>query len=332
MMTPTLAFLLLMGVLYLYAITAAIDFGSGAILLWSVVRGRVDVYQTVERYASPIWEVVNVFFILFAVGFVGYFPKAIPLVGTVMLVPGAVGLGAIAVRSLAFVLRAINPHHAPRLFPWLLGVTGVLAPLPFVSLFALLHGTGYSVVGGVVRVDLAALLLNPITLIFMAVAVASEFALAALFLAYYARASGLRLAADSLRRMARPWLVAMGILLVVALGALIATEPAGSGWQWPLFALGVVGLGTGLYRVRLGDAGGALLSVLAGSLLGLLGMAAWQLPWLVLSQVSLASVFTGAAMSQALTLVLAIGIVLVVPALIFLGRLVLQDAVKARAV
>ncbi|MGC8488802.1 MAG: hypothetical protein ACP5QO_11400 [Clostridia bacterium] len=92
---------------------AAIDFGSGAILMWAVVKGWLDIFQTVERYASPVWEVVNVFFILFAVGLVGFFPGAMPLAGTVMLAPGAVGLGASAVRSLAFVLRAINATTSP---------------------------------------------------------------------------------------------------------------------------------------------------------------------------------------------------------------------------
>lgn len=331
-MTPANAFLLLMLVLYLYAVAAAIDFGSGAILLWAVVKGRLDIFQTVERYASPVWEVVNVFFILFAVGLVGFFPGAIPLAGTVMLVPGAVGLGAIAVRSLAFVLRAYNPHHFPRLFPWLLGVTGILAPLPFVSLFAFLQGYGFTMrgagTGAHVTVHLASLLLNPITLAFMAVAIAAEFALGALFLSFYARASGLRRASESLRRIGQPWLVAMVLMLLLALGVLMDLSRTAMGLSWLLFFVGVVGLSAGLWLAGRDAPGPALLTVLLGTLAGLMGMAVWQLPWMIVDQVPIGAVFTNPAMASALTVVLGIGIVIVVPSLVFLGRMVLRDAYR----
>ncbi|MGC8487824.1 MAG: hypothetical protein ACP5QO_06335 [Clostridia bacterium] len=58
------------------------------------------------------------------------------------------------------------------------GSTRMLAPLPFVSLFAFLQGGGFTMrrtgTGAHVTVHLAGVLLNSITLAFMAVAIGSS--------------------------------------------------------------------------------------------------------------------------------------------------------------
>jgi hypothetical protein len=38
----------------------------------------------------PVWEVTNVFFVFFFVGFVGFFPESIKYLGTVLLIPSPV--------------------------------------------------------------------------------------------------------------------------------------------------------------------------------------------------------------------------------------------------
>jgi cytochrome d ubiquinol oxidase subunit II len=328
-LTPSAAFLLLVFVLFLYAMAAAIDFGSGAVWLWAELRGRADVAALAMRYASPVWEVVNVFFILFAVGMVGFFPGALPAVGTAMLVPGALGLGAIAVRSLAFVLRGASPPWAPRLFPWLVGVSGLAAPLPFVTLFALLEGVGVRPGPGGVAVNLAALFLDPLTLLFMLAAVAAEIGMGALFLAFYARPAREPWAFDTLTRAAPPALAVMALALLAALIPLHALSPhAGSG-VWFLFALAAGAEAAAVSLARWRQPGPGLLAALAGGLMGLMAMAWAQLPWLVRGRLTLAAAFTNPAMAGALTAVLGIGMVIVVPSAVYLSLLVLADARRA---
>lgn len=65
----------------------------------------------------------------------------------------------------------------PRAVPWIPGVTGVLAPLPCVSLFSLFEGRGFTLAAAGIHAHVLGLIANPATLVFMIVAVSSEFAL-----------------------------------------------------------------------------------------------------------------------------------------------------------
>ena len=56
--------------LFLYIIVASIDFGAGFFTLHTKLN------HLVERYLNPVWEVTNVFFVFFFVGFVGFFPDS----------------------------------------------------------------------------------------------------------------------------------------------------------------------------------------------------------------------------------------------------------------
>lgn len=131
-----------------------------------------------------------------------------------------------------------------------------------------------------------------------------------------------------LSTMARPWLVVMGASLLAALVVLLGVNGPMPLASMALFAVGVAGI---LVAFRLNgrrQAGGAILAVLVGAFSGLLGLSLWQLPWMVLHQVPLSAVYTNPSMSSALTLMVAVGVVIVGPSLIFLGTLVLRDATR----
>ena len=72
--------------LFLYIIVASIDFGAGFFTLHKINWGREKINHLVERYLNPVWEVTNVFFVFFFVGFVGFFPDSALYFGTVLLV------------------------------------------------------------------------------------------------------------------------------------------------------------------------------------------------------------------------------------------------------
>ena len=79
--------------LFCYIIIASIDFGAGFFALHSKLTGdEKKINHLISRYLNPVWEVTNVFFVFFFVGFVGFFPESIKYLGTVLLIPGSIAL------------------------------------------------------------------------------------------------------------------------------------------------------------------------------------------------------------------------------------------------
>ena len=71
--------------LFCYIIVASIDFGAGFFALHSRITGEEKkINHLIHRYLNPVWEVTNVFFVFFFVGFIGFFPDSAKYLGTVL--------------------------------------------------------------------------------------------------------------------------------------------------------------------------------------------------------------------------------------------------------
>lgn len=326
-LTPMAAFLVAWLALYLYAVAAGIDFGAGALHAWARLRGHTLLADVIDRYMSPIWEVVNVFLVLFVVALVGFFPGAVRPLGTVMLLPGALGLGLIAVRAVAFVMAKLFPSPTP-LFSVLLGAMGLLAPLPLVTWFPVVLGHGWLLQQGAPVLSPSAAFFSPLSLSFMVSALLSELSLAGLFLAWYAHAGQHEAAARLAVAPARLTLPLAGVALAVTL--LLAHLPVSpTSLAGGAFAAGLLAWVAATWQGRQGAYGPALVLALAGQMAGFAGYALAQAPYLVRPTLTLAAAFTDAEMARTLTWVLGAGAAVVVPTLLLLGTFALRQVRRA---
>ena len=96
-----IAYGLLWGVLTIYALLAALDFGAGFYRWLAGLRGHAEERTIAQDFLNPVWEVTNVFLVLLVVGMIGFFPIAAQIFGTALLLPFSLAIIALAVRGAA---------------------------------------------------------------------------------------------------------------------------------------------------------------------------------------------------------------------------------------
>ena len=100
--------------LFFYIIVASIDFGAGFLTLHTKLTGEEKkINHLIERYLNPVWEVTNVFFVFFFVGFVGFFPDSALYLGTLDPTLGHPLIGANVKSILAFAKLPNISYHVP---------------------------------------------------------------------------------------------------------------------------------------------------------------------------------------------------------------------------
>ncbi len=308
-----IAFLIVFGFLQIYAALAAIDFGAGGLYLWAWLRGDRALSDAVIQYMSPVWETTGVFLICFVVGMVAFFPGAVELYSSALLVPATVAVALLVVRGIAFT----HAHHTGRPgWPTALsfGLSSLLIPV-FLGPFFTVTEVGLRPGGEELHAWT-----HPLTLGIAAVGLAYMGALSATFLAFWVERQGQE---DVAARFAR--LGAIGNLLTVPTtgGLLVALQTAAPYHFGKLAALWPMGILIGAlavassYLVRKEGAGRAL--AFGGSMAGfVIFFAAYgftRLPYLVYPTVTVDSALTSPAMFQALLATLVVGVLLVGPAL-----------------
>jgi cytochrome bd-type quinol oxidase subunit 2 len=318
--TPAAAFLVIWAILAVYSVLTAIDLGAGAYLAWAELTGDAALWRVVDRYATPVWESVHSFLILLLLAMEAFFPRAINLYAQILLVPLAATFALLAVRQVGFAMRhevAPLPGRAGRLWrPLTIGGAGLLAPLPAMTFLSVVEGKGFSVVHGVPRFSIAVLLGQPLTLAFMALALASELYMAAAFLRYFADLMGEAAVVRRLRRAAFVFGAAVTAAALVALAVLARQVPSaaeGFGRTAPLWALSLAALVAAGVTEALRRPG-PLALILSGVMYlgGYLALGLLQLPYLIRGRVTIAQAFTSPAMAHALGAVLVVGFVAVV--------------------
>ena len=328
-MLPELCLAVLMAGLAAYGVLGSADFGAG---FWDLTAGGARrggrVRGMIQRSMSPVWEANHVWLIFVLVIFWTAFPRAFGSVMSTLYVPLFFAALGIIFRGTAFALRGqaatINESR-------ILGATFALSSV----LVPFFLGTA---LGGIAsgRVPVGNAAGDPIsswtgtTSIFVGVlAVVSGAYLSAVFLAGDSRRAGLddMVAAFKGRALgagAVAGLLAIGGLLVVREGARSLYDGLTSGLGLAFVVASALAGVVTLALVYTERFGAARLSAAAAVGAVIVGWAAAQSPDLLPGELTLDQAAAGDATLTALLVSVAFGLVLLVPALWWLFRLVLQ--------
>jgi cytochrome bd-type quinol oxidase subunit 2 len=338
--TAGLALLAVWALLAIYSVLMALDLGAGAYLAWARLRSDGVLATVVETYATPVWEAVNGLLVLLLLAMEAFFPRVINLYATVLLIPLGVTFALLSVRQVAFAMRHQGTpgggERGRRLAVYAAGVVGLAVPLPAMTFFTVLQGQGFALVHGVPVFEPAALLFDPISLAFMALALLAELHLAAVFLRWFAELMGeegpRRTFGVAAVRLAAPVAAAAVVAVLVLLHHVPHAAPALER-ALPLWLVALAALAVATIAIATGQRGPWPLLASAVMYLGGYMALGWsQLPYLVRGHVTATQAFTSGAMANAVGIVFLLGLlVVVVPcALLLTGYLIGGARARAR--
>jgi cytochrome d ubiquinol oxidase subunit II len=287
----------------LYALTAGVEFGAGLLAALARAGGHARAARLAEGALSPVWEVTNVFLILFALSLASFFPLALRLYGETLLMPVATALLLLLVRYVVFGFRHAMGDAAWPVYVY--GVAGFLAPLPLMAFLPVSEGIGVTLApGGGLRLAGGLLLASPLTWAILAATASSELALAGTLLAAYAARWQRRQEAAAFGRWAR-WALLAALLSAAAIWQTLERANPGHAARlallWPLPAAAVpLGALTWWALARPGREALAMAALVLAYAVGLLGYALSHLPYLVDPELTVAAALTNGPMLAAL--------------------------------
>lgn len=325
----TAAFAVLWLSLALYVVLAGADFGVGFwVLVSHASRSGAELRRDAFAYFSPLWEVNTLFLILFLMGLWTAFPAAVGLLGQALMPLVLAALVLFVLRSAAYALL----HHGPTRWrpagTWAFGIASVGAGV-LLGYAAAAPASGAITAGGDLQlryygsaVGIASL---PLTL-------AASAHLAALVLAAYARGQERR-ASEWFRAAA----LASGLVALAAavlftfavLGQVAYTRERLLGPQALPLAAAAVLVVVGLQAVACRRYGAAVLLTGSGYLIGLVGGAFAQLPYLVYPSLTLEQAASPESSIAAFLVASAIGGPLLLAAMAVLYAVTLRPARKS---
>ncbi len=322
-----LAYLILWAAIAAYFLLASVDFGTGFYHLLSLRQaGGEPVRQAIHGYVNPRWEVTNVFLVFIVVAAAAFFPGVVGVLGTVLLVPVSLVAILFLVRGAFLVFEYYGGER--RVFAIVYSVAGLLI-LPMLSVvLTLITDNPVSVEGGVPSFDILSPLAHPVTYVTALLVFAGEVLLGGvLVLAYDSKPED--------REMYRFPVFASAVSVVIlgllelsqlrsvasyAYGTMVTLAPlmvATGG----LFGLAVYLIWRDVRRyLRY-----VLALIVAVDLLALLTFAYAHYPYLIYPDVTAAAALTSVAMLSVLLVVLGIGLLVVVPSLVYLNLLFRSD-------
>lgn len=371
-----IAYVVLSAVLVAYALLISIDIGAGFYYWLAGLRiGRAPattshretgsdersherngfaeggaptqaIRRVTEAYLSPVWEVTNVFFILFVVGMIGFFPASARIFGTALLVPVSLATIALIVRGAALAF-----HHAAegtarrfaRALAPIFGVVGLLVPALLVTFLSSSESGAIQAPDGAqgkVVVAQALLWLSPLQLTLAALSMVVALYLGAVALASFAARRG-EWATARWYRGAALWSGGVAGALALAFGAALAVvapfHAAALLAQWPALLVTVALFGVSLWALAVAPTHDAEQK---GQAARYYALAAWtalmevalalgvfmltRAPYLLYPSVRLADVVTPPVTFTALSITVVIGLLFVIPSLGLLYALFLR--------
>ncbi|HFD6019878.1 TPA: cytochrome d ubiquinol oxidase subunit II, partial [Staphylococcus aureus] len=197
--------------LFCYIIIASIDFGAGFFALHSKLTGdEKKINHLISRYLNPVWEVTNVFFVFFFVGFVGFFPESIKYLGTVLLIPGSIALIMISLRNSFY---AFENYGQDTKLAWMImyGVSGLLIPASLSTALTITEGGYINVRNNVIDLDWVQLLLSPFAWSVVFLAIISVLYISSGFLTYYAKKAN----DEPAYNLTRQWHIFLGPPMII---------------------------------------------------------------------------------------------------------------------
>ncbi|MED4601893.1 cytochrome d ubiquinol oxidase subunit II [Paenibacillus validus] len=334
MSEPTLAIMLVWLLLFVYSILGSIDFGAG---FWGMVFGRSDATNAgalANRFLSPTWEVTNTFLVLVVVALVGFFPKAVAMLGTALLLPVSLVLILLLIRS-SFMVYAYSSKRYGKELNVVSGVTGLLIPGLLVAVLPISLGGFIDIVDGVPSLHFGQLLASRTLWTHLGFGLSTELYLAALFLADYSNESGDN-GAYRLYRKAAIWLgpFTLFFAVITTFGmvpeAYWIVEAIERNSLWFIFSIlafvfGYTALlwgrpdgGPGVPRV-------AFTAIIVQYAFASIGYGLSHLPYIIYPYLTVEEGFTNPSTFRALLVAYVIGLLILGPAFYLFWKLFLKD-------
>lgn len=324
--------------LFCYIVVASIDFGAGVFLLQARLRGtQKTLTPIIARYLNPIWEVTNVFLVFFTVGIVGFFPDFAYYYGTVLLVPGSIGLLLLTMRGSFY---AFQNYGVDSKFSWLLiySIAGLLIP-PSLSMGLVISEGGYITrKGGHVDLNWADLFFSPFAWSIVFLALVAVMYISSGFLTFYARKAQAMKAYALLRK----WFIFWGPpMALVSLFAFITLRSQNKehfdiavSQYWWLFLISIICLiAAWVLTIMKKSPGTAFMLVILqmATAIGGYGISRW--PYILYPYINGNVNKTDDPMALALTIAAVCGLLLLIPSLILLMRLFIfsKDYVEGKS-
>ena len=316
--------------LFCYIIVASIDFGAGFLTLHTKLTGEEKkINHLIERYLNPVWEVTNVFFVFFFVGFVGFFPDSALYLGTVLLVPGSIGLILISIRSSFY---AFEHYGQDNKLPWifLYGITGLLIPAALATVLTISEGGYINEQGNHFDLDWVQLLLSPFAWSVVFLAIVSVLYISSGFLTYYASKAKDKVAYKFMRQ----WFMFWGPpMIIISLFVFLSLRIQNSNHfynaithYWWMFAISFIFfLIAGILNMIKKYHGLAFIMVILQMAFAFYGYGMSKLPYILYPYINISDSGVNSSMGLALTIVFILGLLLLLPSLILLLRLFVFD-------
>lgn len=316
--------------LFFYIIVASIDFGAGFLTLHTKLTGEEKkINHLIERYLNPVWEVTNVFFVFFFVGFVGFFPDSALYLGTVLLVPGSIALILISIRSSFY---AFEHYGQDNKLPWifLYGITGLLIPAALATVLTISEGGYINEQGNHFDLDWVQLLLSPFAWSVVFLAIVSVLYISSGFLTYYASKAKDKVAYKFMRQ----WFMFWGPpMIIISLFVFLSLRIQNSNHfynaithYWWMFAISFIFfLIAGILNMIKKYHGLAFIMVILQMAFAFYGYGMSKLPYILYPYIKISDSGVNSSMGLALTIVFILGLLLLLPSLILLLRLFVFD-------
>lgn len=301
--------------LYIYIIIASIEFGVGFFAYYGrFISKKPNVHKLDNAYDPRLWHITIIFFILFVVGLIGFYPDTLEYYGKALIIPALVVFGLILIRSLAHLLYKKDKNTGWFLFVY--GSTGLLIPAALSIGLTISEGGFIRNDDGKVELLSRKLFLSPYSWSVVFLAIVSVLFISASFLYFYKQRMGDIAASETTRGYALFWSVPAifaSILVIVSLrGHNIRHFESGLDVWW-LFVLSLIFYFAAvslIYRKK--RQGLAFIFVLLQFLTAFFGYGISHLPFILDPFITIQS-FKGERAWLALVVLFLIGVLLMVP-------------------
>ncbi|MFC7062880.1 cytochrome d ubiquinol oxidase subunit II [Halobacillus seohaensis] len=334
-MEPSIiAITLLWSLLFIYSILGSLDFGAG---FWGMIYGqsnKTGASQIANRFLSPAWEVTNVFFVIFVVALVSFFPFATTMLGSVLLIPVGLGLVLLTIRT-TFMVFAKHANKYKRVLVITSGVTGLIIPALLVSILPITLGGFIKIVDDYPQLQYGELLTHPTLYMHIAFGLSTELFISAVFLMDYAKEAEDWSAYHTYRLHAK-WLGPVSIIIaMLTIGTMpeeaswlvsnIEANPLWFGLSILFFLLGYASLYFKRSSGRHGLARLAVIFIIIQYAIAIYAYGSAHLPYLIYPDLTVADGFTNPTVFYHLLIVYAVGFSILIPAFILFWKLFLKD-------
>jgi cytochrome d ubiquinol oxidase subunit II len=308
--------------LVVYAVTGGADLGAGLLSLFSHGPRKAEQERAVRLAIAPIWEANHVWLIFVIVLMFSGFPRAFAALGVALHVPLGLALLGIVFRGAAYVFHAYGIQTAEARAGWarVFGWASLLTPLALGSVVAAISSGDVRVSEAGVTSGFFAGWTTPFALAVGLFALALFALLAAVYLA--AETDGA--VSDDFRRMAVACEVVGGAVALVTFLLAGRYAPAlfenlrSSAWTWPIQGATAAAAATTLGCLLRRATKAARVSAAVQVALVVVGWGLALRGHLILPDLSLASATTHPEVLPALVIAVALGSLVLVPALAYL--------------